>query len=111
VDTNRDLIFNDRPIGVERNSERGAAFMSVSGQVQYAIANPAGPAHAAGAANSEGRSYKVEIFANAQNITNHRNYNTYSGVMTSPFFHEPIAVVPRGTFGPRVITGGVRVNF
>lgn len=35
---------------------------------------------------------RVSFTAQIQNLTNHKNYTGYSGVMTSPFFRTPTSV-------------------
>jgi hypothetical protein len=46
------------------------------------------------------------FYVNVQNALNHRNFNNPSGVLTSPFFGEPITAQ-----APRMIELGVRLNF
>ncbi len=46
------------------------------------------------------------FFVNVQNALNHRNWNNYSGVMTSPFFG-----LPSSAQSPRTIELGIRLNF
>jgi hypothetical protein len=36
--------------------------------------------------------FRVGVFVQANNLTNHANYSGYSGVMTSPFFMQPTTV-------------------
>ena len=48
-----------------------------------------GPGGTAGAGVSGA---SMTFFVNVQNLLNHTNYGTYSGVMTSPFFGRPTAV-------------------
>ena len=50
--------------------------------------------------------YRLQIFLNAQNLTNQRNYIGYSGTMTSPFFGKPTSVT-----GMRKIDVGIGLNF
>jgi hypothetical protein len=50
--------------------------------------------------------YRLQIFMNAQNLTNERNYVGYSGTLTSPFFGKPTAVA-----GMRKIDFGIGLNF
>ena len=52
------------------------------------------------------RRFRLEIYASAQNVTNHYNYIGYSGVITSPFFGLPTNVM-----NPRKIEIGMRVSF
>ncbi|HYE86416.1 MAG TPA: carboxypeptidase regulatory-like domain-containing protein [Vicinamibacterales bacterium] len=105
-DENGDLIYNDRPAGVGRNTERAAGHFNINMNVGYGwtFGPPAGgPAPVgvfiggAGAA-PEVRSfdqparYRIGIFVQAQNLTNHANYTGYSGVMTSHFFRQATSV-------------------
>ena len=50
--------------------------------------------------------YRLQLFVNAQNLTNERNFVGYSGTMTSPFFGKPTAVS-----GMRKIDVGISLNF
>ena len=123
-DDNGDLIFNDRPVGVARNTERAAGQLSLNANVNYSFtfgrANTAAPPQtgimitsiAGGAAQVQtiavpqaGR-YRVNFFAQATNITNRSNFIGYSGVMTSPFFHRPTNVA-----NPRRIDFGMNFGF
>ena len=125
VDLNGDGIFNDRPAGVARNSAYTAAQWDLGLRVAYAfffgpraqtgmgggpmvvtIGGPGGgmPGAIGGAAND--RRFRIELYASAQNVTNHFNYIGYSGVITSPFFAEPTNVL-----NPRKIEVGMRFGF
>jgi hypothetical protein len=123
LDDNGDLIFNDRPLGVARNTERTNKQLFLNANVSYTFtfgrANPAAPPGTAiavtqiGGVNSvqtiavpqNGR-FRVNIFASAQNLTNRANYIGYSGVQTSPFFRQPRDVV-----NPRRVDIGVNFGF
>jgi hypothetical protein len=103
LDDNGDLIFNDRPTGVARNTLRARGQFALSGNVNYSFTfgkgNPATPPQTAiaitsinGVASAQtiavpqaGR-YRISLYVQAQNLTNHSNYVGYSGVLTSPFF-------------------------
>ena len=50
--------------------------------------------------------YRIQVYVQAQNLTNEANYMGYSGTMTSPFFGRPTAVS-----GMRKIDAGVALNF
>jgi hypothetical protein len=50
--------------------------------------------------------YRLQVFVQAQNLTNERNYLGYSGTLTSPFFGRPTAVS-----GMRKIDAGISLNF
>ncbi len=105
-DDNGDLIFNDRPAGVERNTLRGAPQGGLNLNFQYsipirkrvgtlppgiAITNNGGNLTVNQFAGDQAR-YRINIIVQAQNLTNHANYIGYSGVLTSPFFNQPTAV-------------------
>jgi len=50
--------------------------------------------------------YRLTFSLQAQNLTNHNNYTGYSGVLTSPFFGQPTAVL-----NPRRIVFNIAFNF
>ena len=115
TDENGDLVLNDRPDGVDRNTGRNPATHSISARVAYTfgfgkskaalpggVGLPSGPimvmgggerivmAMPAGGAPASGANvpprYRMSISCSVQNLTNRPNYSGYSGVMTSPFF-------------------------
>lgn len=114
-DDNGDLIFNDRPIGVGRNTERGSItrydYMSINYSLGFGrqsstatTAFPGGPVMimerggavavtmgAPGGASGAPR-YRLNFNVSINNPTNRANYFGYSGVMTSPFFKKPISL-------------------
>jgi hypothetical protein len=103
-DDNGDLVFNDRPVGLGRNTQWTPGQWSVNGFFNYNIAigkktvqNPGGitgitmrngeiSVMTGGAAPPR---YRIGISANIINLTNHANYVGYTGTMTSPFFLQP----------------------
>jgi hypothetical protein len=105
VDDNGDLIFNDRPAGVGRNSVRvpgqwgssasfGYAFSFGSRRVAsgggVSITQAAGGALTVNVANSEAVArYRLNLSVNMQNLFNRPTYGGYSGVITSPTFLQP----------------------
>jgi len=100
-DDNLDGLLNDRPAGVGLRSLRGDEQQTLNARVQYtfALANPQGlPVGQA--------RYRMNVFANINNVTNHQNLGGYSGVATSPNFGKP-------TFAnnPRNVNIGVGFNF
>ena len=122
LDDNGDLIFNDRPAGVGRNTERAAwawnsyAYLTYTfGLGKKTVALPPGIMITSGgggtlsvgntAATNPPR-YRLSVQASIQNLTNHANYIGYSGVMTSPFFKQPTAVD-----GVRRVTLSATVSF
>jgi hypothetical protein len=122
VDENSDLIFNDRPLGTARNTERATGQMSVNGSLSYQftfgkpvaagpgqgpIAISIGPGGATSVVQiaQPGR-YRVNFFVQGQNLTNRPNYVGYSGVISSRFFRQPTNVL-----NPRRIDFGVNFGF
>ena len=107
-DNNGDLVINDRPDGVGRNSTFTPGMWTVNGFFFYTfnlgkttVSNPGGingimmrngevTVMTGGAAPPR---YRLGIQVNVQNLTNHANYTGYSGVMTSPFFLQPTNVM------------------
>jgi hypothetical protein len=117
-DDNGDLIFNDRPAGVDRNTERASAQFTLNMNVSYSwafgkpIGGPAGIAVFVTGGNAnvqsveQGSRYRLQLFVQAQNLTNRYNYVGYSGTMTSPFFRQATAVT-----GTRRIESGLNFSF
>jgi carboxypeptidase family protein len=102
-DDNGDLVFNDRPAGVGRNTQWTPSQWTVNGFFNYSIAigkktvqNPGGITGITmrngeislltGAAPPR---YRIGLSANIINLTNHANFIGYTGTMTSPFFLQP----------------------
>jgi len=100
-DDNGDGFLNDRPDGIGLRSLRGAAQATLSARVQYAF-----QVRSAGVPASAPARYRMNLFVNMQNLTNHQNLGGYSGVMTSPFFMQPTFAV-----NPRRVDIGMSVNF
>ena len=117
VDNNGDLIFNDRPAGVGRNTVRTPWQLTWSSNLSYSIAfgTPAisriqergggGDRGDRNAGPTTGR-YRLVFTLQAQNLTNRANYVGFSGVMTSPFFEQATAVA-----NPRKIDFGMSFRF
>jgi hypothetical protein len=118
-DDNGDGIFNDRPIGVGRNTLRASGQTTLNMIVGYVFAFgrtaplPPGIGIFGGGAAVQVRTvdqgtarYRLQVFVQAQNLTNEKNYLGYSGTPTSPFFGKPTAVS-----GMRKIDVGVGLNF
>jgi hypothetical protein len=100
-DDNQDGLLNDRPAGVGLRSLRGAAQQTLNARIQYAFAmgNPQGlPVGQA--------RYRMNVFANINNVTNHLNYGGYSGNQRSPNFMKPTFAA-----NPRNVNIGVGFNF
>jgi hypothetical protein len=124
-DENGDAIFNDRPTGVGRNTERGGAQWSVNANFAYGIAfgkarpvagpggvgvfvqgGPGGQAPTVTTFTPPPARFRVLLMANVQNLLNRSNYGGYSGTMTSRFFRQPTMVM-----NPRKIDFNVGFNF
>lgn len=127
-DDNGDGVFNDRPAGVRRNAALTAGQWDLGARISYAIgfgeprqqaggggtqvtvaiggAGGGMPVGGIAVSGAEAKRFRIEFYAAAQNVTNHRNYSAYSGVMTSPFFRQPTTVV-----NPRKIEVGMRFGF
>jgi len=100
LDDNGDLIFNDRPAGVSRNTLRFPWNWNVSGNFSYALTFGRVRAPGGVTVSSTGvvtqaepaSRYRLSLNARISNLTNHHNYSGFSGVMTSPFFMKPTSV-------------------
>jgi hypothetical protein len=120
-DDNLDLIFNDRPAGVGRNSARIGSRWQADASFYYAFALGSRQVNSGGGVAITGSSgnysativgsqsvprYRLNIGVNIQNLTNHANYSGYSGVMTSQFFLQPTVA-----YGMRRVTFNASVSF
>ncbi len=123
-DNNGDTVINDRPLGVGRNSARGASRWEIGsrlswgtdfGPEQQATGGPqvrmvrigggdgAAPPSLPGAATKK---YRLEFYAQAFNLLNHANLGIFNGVQTSPFFGRATSAQ-----SPRRMELGLRFNF
>ncbi|HXE79209.1 MAG TPA: TonB-dependent receptor [Vicinamibacterales bacterium] len=132
-DTNGDGIANDRPAGVGRNTERGAASWNVNLRLSKAFSfgppppddgsqgprvirvrggggrrgeGGGGPIIMAGPPEPGDGRFRVELYAQAYNVFNRVNYTRFSGNLQSPFFGRPTAAAP-----PRRIEVGAMFGF
>jgi len=121
-DDNGDFVFNDRPGNLGRNTERGATQWSLNPFIAYVfsfgrnvsnlppgiavIGGGAGGAPTVQTVNQPANRFRVQLFVQAQNMTNRANYTGYSGTMTSPFFRKPTNVQ-----GTRKIDIGMSLTF
>jgi hypothetical protein len=85
---------------------RGAASGPGGGQVVMVGAGGGGAMPGAFGGSASDRRFRIEFYVSSQNVTNHRNYIGYSGVVTSPFFGQPTNVL-----NPRKIELGARFGF
>src|SRR4029077_7126593 len=100
LDANGDGIFNDRPVGVGRNTLRTPDQWARSMYVGYTVsfrrsavaitgiraAEFTGSSVSDVVAFSDNCRYLMTFSVQAQNLTNRDNFAGYSGVLTSPFF-------------------------
>lgn len=124
-DNNGDTIVNDRPEGVGRNSARGAAQWDLSGRLSWSMGfgqreeqktQGRGPtvvrsrndadALGAMAAGGSDKRWRMQFYLQVFNLFNHVNRINFTGVQTSPFFHQATAALP----GRRIETG-IRFSF
>jgi hypothetical protein len=117
-DENGDFIFNDRPAGIARNTERGDDAFSINLNMNYRwqfgppVSGPGGIGVIMNGGNVDVRTmdapgrFSVGLFLFANNLTNHANYVGYSGVKTSPFFGQATAVS-----GTRRVEAGLNFLF
>ena len=96
-DDNQDTNTNDRPPGVPRNSLTGPGFFEmdvnlsktvqlISDSVDAGVAGGRGGAAAGGGYYGRRTGVRMTITASAENLLNNVNFQSFSGVMTSPFF-------------------------
>ena len=104
-DDNNDGVFNDRPVGVGRNTRRasGQTMVFFVAGYQFAFGTVSGLPPGVGVFGGGGaaqvrtfdpgnKRYRMQLYVQVQNLTNQRNYAGYSGTMTSPFFGQPTTV-------------------
>jgi Carboxypeptidase regulatory-like domain len=119
-DDNGDLIFNDRPAGVGRNTARTASQLWLNFFCGYSFTfgpritlpggpiiygTPAGVSVATFTPPEQGR-YRVTFNVFAYNLTNRANYSGYSGVLGTPFFGRPTSAI-----NPRRVNVGMNLQF
>ena len=121
LDNNGDLFFNDRPVGVSRNSARTPDWSeTLSLRLSYNLTFGKGAASApqgimitsagvggitVASAPAAANRYRMSINITANNVTNRSNYSGYSGVIGSPGFGiatssgEPRRIMLSTSFG------------
>ena len=121
TDDNGDLVFNDRPEGVGRNSARTVSTWNTSASFGYSftlgkktvtsgggvqiMGSPAGLTVNPTAAQTTPR-YRLNLSVNINNLWNQPTYSGFSGIITSPFFLQPTQAS-----GLRRITFSTNVSF
>lgn len=121
LDDNGDTNFNDRPLGVERNTERGTwrkqidadlgytfSFINRNGKgsnSSFAIVTTSDDSPGAFDFDPEKR-FSIRLFVTAKNLLNNTNFTNFVGVETSPFYRQAISAERS-----RKIVFGMRFNF
>jgi hypothetical protein len=124
-DNNGDTIINDRPLGVGRNSARGASRWEVGSRLSWSkdfgpeqqqtaggpqirmVRLGGGEGAAPPSMSMPGtKRFRLELYAQAFNLFNHANLGAFSGVQTSPFFGQATSAQL-----PRRLEVGTRFNF
>lgn len=121
IDDNGDLVFNDRPAGIGRNSARTTATWNSSANLTYnftlgkkqvttgggvqIMGSPAGLTVNPSAAQSTPR-YRLSVSLNVNNVFNQPVYSGFSGIMTSPYFLQPTSAS-----GVRRVTVNTSMSF
>ncbi len=121
-DNNNDSIFNDRPEGIARNSLRGNWNNQLDLSVGYAfsfidsnsddsgknimVVTTPSESRAGFDSKPSGKRFMLKFYASINNVFNHTNFTSYSGVKSSPFFRKPISASQ-----PREILLGIKFVF
>lgn len=121
-DDNGDTTFNDRPVGVLRNSERGAwhnqfdlnlsyifSFINRKGgssDKSFSVVTTSAESNSGFDLTDPEKRFSLRFFANAENLFNQTNLTNFVGVQTSPFFRQATSADQA-----RKITFGLRFNF
>jgi hypothetical protein len=82
-DDNGDTVFNDRPFGIGRNTERGEFLKQADLQIRWKF-----PTKYLGIRETDKRK-TLSLNTNIRNLFNTANLINYTGVQTSPFFRQP----------------------
>jgi hypothetical protein len=120
-DDNKDTIFNDRPKGLSRNSERGEWKGQLDLGLSYTISfwdydkSRKGKTVIIYSGSEitrdnetieDKKRFQAKFYFSAFNLFNSSNFNGYVGVQTSPFFRHPIS-----SSTSRTIDLGIRFGF
>jgi hypothetical protein len=84
-DANRDLVVNDRPVGVGRNTGNGPAFAQLDLRFTTVFRAPRPPSQDPQSAKRE-QTDNLELTVDLFNALDRINPTTYVGVITSPLF-------------------------
>ena len=109
TDDNGDTIYNDRPNGILRNSERGTWQKQFDASLswQFNLGKKNGDSPRFADPNSQvikGKTFILDI--NSTNIFNQTNFQGFVGIQTSPFFRQPISAA-----SPRQVKISLKFSF
>lgn len=99
-DNNGDTVFNDRPFGLARNTERGEWIKQADLRISWKM--PLKYLRIVGESNNKSLGLNI----NVRNLFNTSNLTNYVGVQTSPFFKQPSSAQT-----PRSIQFGMSYRF
>lgn len=85
-DNNGDTVFNDRPIGIGINSERGELLKQADMRIRWKF-----PVKYFGITDKR---RSLSLNANIRNLFNTTNLLNYVGIQTSPFFGQAVSARP-----------------
>ena len=81
-DDNGDTVFNDRPIGIGKNTERGEFLKQIDVRFRWKL-----PMEFLGVKETDKRKF-LGLNANVRNLLNTANLTNYTGIQTSPYFRR-----------------------
>lgn len=99
-DNNGDTVFNDRPFGLSRNTERGEWLKQTDLRISWRM-----PLHYFRIVKKENAKF-LGLNINVRNLFNTSNFTNYVGIQPSPFFKRPSAAQT-----PRSIQFGLSFRF
>lgn len=121
-DDNNDTVFNDRPFGIKRNSQRGTWRNQMDLSFSYAFSfitkkdSDDGKSFGMITSSSDAatgfdftdadKRFSMKLYATAENLLNQTNFDNFVGVQTSTLFLQPTS-----SYQARKIVVGLRFNF
>jgi hypothetical protein len=83
-DDNHDGVVNDRPAGLPRNTLHGPGLINLDLNISHDFV----------LSRKRKEAQILAVTLNSFNVLNHQNDVTFVGVITSPFFAQPVAALP-----------------
>jgi Carboxypeptidase regulatory-like domain len=83
-DDNHDGVVNDRPAGLPRNTLHGPGLINLDLNISHDFV----------VSKRRKEAQVLAVTLNSFNVLNHQNDVTFVGVITSPFFAQPVAALP-----------------